>query len=89
MQYAELLITAPESLTDSFFDELKLHFTEAQIVEISYFVLTYNTMHRINAAVDLEPEDGHNLVIESIQVYSRNRAKSASGDTPPTLEAKA
>lgn len=55
--------------------ELKLYFTDAQIVEMSYFVLTYNTMHRINAAVNLEPEDGHNLVVESIQVYSRTRKR--------------
>ncbi len=48
---------------------------------MSYFVLTYNTMHRINAAVDLEPEDGHNLVIESIQVYSRMR-KNPPGAQP-------
>ncbi len=63
MQFAELFLTAPTSVTDSFFDELKLHFKEDELIELCFFVGTYNTYHRFNSIIDLKPLKGDELVI--------------------------
>ena len=65
--FAELYITSPDSITDELFDELKRYFSEEQIVELMFFVGTYNMLHRFNAAIDIEPRDGDNLVVLSIR----------------------
>lgn len=63
--FAELFITSPESITDEFFDEMKTHFSESQLVEMMIFVDTYNMLQRFNTAIDLTPQDGDNLVVVS------------------------
>lgn len=63
LQFAELFLTAPASVTDSFFDELKLHFMEDELVELCFFVGTYNTYHCFNSIIDLKPLKGEELVI--------------------------
>ena len=69
LQLAELYITNPEAITDPLFDDAKRHFSEGQIVEILFFVGTYNMLHRFNTAIDLAPKDGDNIIVESIRGY--------------------
>ena len=69
LQLAELYITTPEAITDSLFDEAKRHFSEAQIVEMLFFVGTYNLLHRFNTAIDLVAKDGDNITVQSIRGY--------------------
>lgn len=66
LQFAELLITTPASITDSFFEEMQLHFTQAQLVELCYFTLTQNILHRVSSAIGLRPPSGTALVTKSI-----------------------
>ncbi len=66
LQFAELLVTTPASITDSFFAEMKLHFTEAELVELCYFTLTQKIFHHVSAAVGVQaPRNG--LLTKSIQ----------------------
>jgi alkylhydroperoxidase family enzyme len=65
--FAELLITSPAGLTDALWDEMRRFFTDAQIVELCFFVLTYNTAQRFNTAIDLDPRDGTNLVVQHMR----------------------
>ncbi|MSQ25046.1 MAG: hypothetical protein EXR49_02040 [Dehalococcoidia bacterium] len=73
LQLAELYITNPEAITDSLFDEAKRHFSEAQIVEMLFFVGTYNMLHRFNTAIDLAPKDGENITVQSIRGYQETK----------------
>ncbi len=61
--FAELYITSPDAITDELFEELKVHFSEGQLVELMFFVGTYNMVHRFNAAIDMEPRDGDKIVV--------------------------
>ena len=65
--FAELLITSPESVTDSFFEEVRLHFSPAEILEMCYYVLYYNIPHRYASALHVDPPDGDNLKVQHIQ----------------------
>ena len=42
--FAELYITSPSSISDELFDELRRWFSEGQIVELCFFVGTYNML---------------------------------------------
>lgn len=53
LQFAELIITTPKTMTDSFFEEMRLHFTDAQLMEITFFALSHNMMQRFCSAIDL------------------------------------
>ena len=64
LQFAELLITSPESITDAFFEELGLHFSQVQIVEMLYYVLYFQIPHRYGAALQITPPQGHTLAVK-------------------------
>lgn len=70
LMFAELYITSPEAITDSFFEELKLHFKEGELVEIMFFLGTMNMLHRFNTAIDLSPPNGEELFIGHYPYYS-------------------
>jgi alkylhydroperoxidase family enzyme len=61
--FAELIITSPSGITDALFDEMRRWFSDSEIVEFCFFVLTYNTAQRFNAAIDLDPEAGEDIVV--------------------------
>jgi alkylhydroperoxidase family enzyme len=65
--FVELLITSPQGITDALWDELRRWFSDAQIVELCFFTLTYNTAQRFNTAIDLDPKDGTNLVVLNLR----------------------
>lgn len=70
LMFAELLITNPEAVSDSFFEELQLHFDKNEILELSYFALYYNIPHRYASALHVDPPDQENLVLRSIsEIY--------------------
>jgi alkylhydroperoxidase family enzyme len=70
LMFAELYLLNPEAVTDELIVELQNHFTDGQIVEIMFFIGTYNITQRFNTAMDVDPRDGDNLVTSSISGYS-------------------
>jgi alkylhydroperoxidase family enzyme len=65
MLFTQLLIESPAGITDAFFEELHRWFDDGQIVELCFFILTYNTAQRFNTAIDLDPKDGENIVVQN------------------------
>jgi alkylhydroperoxidase family enzyme len=57
LEIVEFYIVSPESVTDAMFDELKKHFSEAEIVEMLFMTGYYNLLHRFNTAIDLDPTE--------------------------------
>jgi len=63
------VIVAPTAMTDERFAALREHFSEGEIVEMSFFVGFYNLLHRFNAVIDLDPKQGHEIVVESLSEF--------------------
>ena len=73
LDYAEYLIASPQSISDERFDGLRVFFSEAEVVELSFFVLFYNMLHRFNTAIDLGPPDGDNIVVRHLRDFQMQR----------------
>jgi len=56
LRYAEALTVNPGNIPDEVFDELKSHYSESQIVEITAVAALYNMINRFNEALKLDPE---------------------------------
>ena len=69
MKFAEAYVLLPTGMTDEDFAEVRQHFSEGEIVEMSFFVGFYNLLHRFNAIIDLDPKDGDQLVVESLSGF--------------------
>ena len=67
LTYAEVLITQPAEMTDGLMTELKRHFSDDQIAELSHYILYYNWPVRFASAIRLEAEDGDNMVVRSVR----------------------
>lgn len=78
LQYTELLVSNPESITDSLFDELKSHLSPEEILELSYFVLYSNVSHRLSAALKSEPPPGLRIM-SAQQLYGIELAPDGTG----------
>ncbi len=81
LQFAELLITAPDAITDAFYAEMRLHFSEPQMVELTYFVMHCNVIHRFAVAMRLPPEDGDNIVVRRLGIPECERANHKGTET--------
>lgn len=57
MRYAQTLTLAPWHVDDALFARLKTEFDDAEIVELTLVIATYNLTNRFNIALgtDLEP----------------------------------
>ena len=57
LAYAEELTLRPGDISDDVYEELRRHFGESQIVEITMIAALYNMVNRFNEALklDLEP----------------------------------
>jgi len=76
----ELVVTGPDSITDSMFEEVQRHFTNEEIIELSYVALYFNMPHRFAAAVHVDAPDGDNLVVRSIdETYPARATAGAVG----------
>ena len=69
LAFAESLILLPSGVTDEGFAAVREHFSEGEIVEMSFFVGFYNLLHRFNAVIDLDPKKGEEIVIESLSAF--------------------
>ncbi|MFC1993575.1 hypothetical protein ACFLV3_07235 [Chloroflexota bacterium] len=47
--------------TDDFFDRLKVHFTEKEIAELAFAVISYHGLYRFNVLIDVEPINPNDL----------------------------
>ena len=70
LMFAELYLLTPDAINDELIAELRKYFSDGQIVEIMFFIGTYNLVQRFNTAMDVDPRDGDNLVTSSIRGYS-------------------
>ncbi len=61
LQFAELLLTNPEAISDAYYAEMLLHFPEAQLVEMTYFITHNNVMHRFCVAMQVPPPNGDKI----------------------------
>ena len=59
LEYAERITYTDRSVDDALFAELKKHFNERQIVEITVLVGTYNMHTRVGQALQIDPEPHH------------------------------
>lgn len=57
LRYAEYLTLHPEGVPDELFEDLKRHYTDSQIVEITALAALYNLINRANAALSLDLEE--------------------------------
>lgn len=63
VEFAELLISAPKSITDARFNGLKDFFSEGQIVELCFFILYCNMYQCYGSGFDTKPPDGDRIVV--------------------------
>ena len=56
--YARLVIERPWGIRDRVFEDLRRHFTERQIVELTLRVSLCNLFNQLNEALQIEMEDG-------------------------------
>lgn len=57
LKYAETMTVSPGNIPDTLFNELKKHFSESQIVELTSLAALYNMINRFNEALKLDPEE--------------------------------
>jgi uncharacterized peroxidase-related enzyme len=57
LKYAEAMTVSPGNIPDTLFDELKKHFGDSQIVELTSLEALYNMINRFNEALKLDPEE--------------------------------
>ncbi len=57
LQYAEELTRHPGGVPDTMFTQLRVHFSESQIVEITMLIALYNMVNRFNAGLELDLEE--------------------------------
>jgi alkylhydroperoxidase family enzyme len=57
LKYAEAMTVSPGNIPDTLFDELKKHFGDSQIVELTSLAALYNMINRFNEALKLDPEE--------------------------------
>ena len=83
MRYSELMATDPEAIDDAFFDALRQHYSEEEIVELGAFIgfnLGYHTFFGTLKFYPLFSPDGRLLTqAESEKIYG-----AAPGSLNPT-----
>ena len=70
----------PQGVTDAFMDEVKQHFTDAEICEIGYILLAYGGAHNFLSSIGervvddhgnpITPEDGYQIVFNTHSGFS-------------------
>jgi len=51
------MTVSPGNIPDKLFDELKKHFSDSQIVELTSLAALYNMINRFNEALKLDAEE--------------------------------
>jgi len=65
IEYAQVAWEAPERIRDSLFDQLRSHFSDAQIVELTLRITLCGFFNRFNDALRIEEEDAALLIQET------------------------
>ena len=55
LRFAELMATDHLKINDAQFDELRRHFSEAEIVELGVWTATFIGFGRLNAVIGIDP----------------------------------
>jgi alkylhydroperoxidase family enzyme len=56
LEYAERMTTTGQKIDDAFFAELKMHFTEPQLVELTAAIAMENFRSKFNPALGIEAQ---------------------------------
>jgi alkylhydroperoxidase family enzyme len=56
IRFAELMAVDHRNVDDAFFDELRRHFTDAEVVELGVSIALNLGLGRLNAMLGIEPE---------------------------------
>lgn len=56
LEYADMMALNHQSMDEAFFDRLREHFDDAQIVELGMMIGQFIGFGRLLAALDLEPK---------------------------------
>ena len=56
LDYAELMTDSRQQVTDNYFEQLKVHFDEAAIVELTALIAFQNMSSKFNSALGIEPQ---------------------------------
>jgi hypothetical protein len=80
LRYAEHLKFSPQAVTDEFLDELKRHFSDAEICEIGYINLAYGGAHQFLSSIkervfdddgnDISDQAGFPIVFHTMEARS-------------------
>ncbi|MCZ2152659.1 MAG: hypothetical protein LC114_01970, partial [Bryobacterales bacterium] len=70
--YAVQVTSSPQRIRDRMFDELRNHFSEEQIVELTLRIALCGFFNRFNDALRIEIEDG---VLEAMLARGSSRAE--------------
>lgn len=57
LKYAQEMTVNPGGVSDEMFSEVRDHFSESQVVELTALIALYNMINRFNEALKLDPED--------------------------------
>lgn len=83
MRYSELMATDPDAIDDAFFDELRKHYSESEIVELGMFLgfnLGYHTFFGTLKFYPMFAPDG--------RLVSQEESEKIYGAEPASLTEK-
>jgi uncharacterized peroxidase-related enzyme len=66
VEYAQLAWETPNRIRDNVFERLRLHFTEAQIVELTLRITLCGFFNRFNDALQIEEEDEAHAALDAV-----------------------
>ena len=97
LRFADALKYNPQGVTDEFLEELKQHFSDAQIVEIGFFMGAYGGAHNLFSAVkervldddghDISDAEGFPVVFDTQQAVTRWQSEDEAAIDGPLPEA--
>ncbi len=93
LRYADALKYDPQSVTEAFLEQLKSHFTDAQICEIGYVMMAYGGAHNFLSSIkervidddgnDISDATGFPIVFHTMEARSEWQSpEEASPDGP-------
>ena len=80
LEYSELMATDPDAIDAAFYDRLRQHFTETEVVELGLFVAFNLGYHTFFGTLDFYP-----MFSPDGQLVSQEESRRAYGEQPASL----
>jgi uncharacterized peroxidase-related enzyme len=89
--YARLVSERPWGIRDRVFEELRKHFSEQQIVELTVRIALCGLFNRVNDALQIDSEDSVTAAMleTGVTAQAPEQDEAAEGEEPPRLEKQA